>query len=288
MQTISLIINKNKDVRLEVAKSILNILCAYPVTVQVSKWFRQQLMHDGYRISFCEDEPLYNQTDLIIVLGGDGSIMKSAGRCRGHEIPVLGVNMGRVGYLAEIDPSDVDKIRGLFDGSYFIEERMMISAQIRRNGAVIRRMPPAVNDCVISNGTVSHMVNIELRCDGHFISSYHSDGLIVATPTGSTAYSLSAGGPVVDPKMHCMCVTPVCSHSLISRPMVVSPDSVIEISNVSQRENNTFLTVDGTQNFKLIFGDVVRITRSDQILKMVRFKEHGFYSVLNRKFADHN
>ncbi len=132
------------------------------------------------------------------------------------------------------------------------------------------------------------MVNIELRCDGNFISNYHSDGLIVATPTGSTAYSLSAGGPVVDPKMNCMCITPVCSHSLMTRPMVVAPGSVIEIKNVSQRENNTYLTVDGTQNFKLIYGDVVRITRSEQVMKMVRFQEHGFYSVLNRKFAEQN
>lgn len=288
MDTISLIINKNKDTRLTVACSILRLLSSYPVRVQVSRWFQRTLSDSKYRVVFCDDEQLYNQADLMIVLGGDGSIMKSAGRCRGHEIPVLGVNMGRVGYLAEIDPDEVDKLHGLFNGSYLIEKHMMICAQVRRSNAVIRRMPPAVNDCVVSNGTVSHMVNIELRCDGNFISNYHSDGLIVATPTGSTAYSLSAGGPVVDPKMNCMCITPVCSHSLMTRPMVVAPGSVIEIKNVSQRENNTYLTVDGTQNFKLIYGDVVRITRSEQVMKMVRFQEHGFYSVLNRKFAEQN
>ena len=145
-------------------------------------------------------------------------------------------------------------------------------------------MPHALNEAVISNGAISHMVELDVRCDGQNVSQFHADGVIAATPTGSTAYSMSAGGPIIDPSLDCFCLTPVCAHSLSARPMLLSSSCTLEIENICCREDNTYLTVDGDANFKLLLGDVVRIRRSGVETRMVRFHESRFFSVLNNKF----
>lgn len=221
--------------------------------------------------------------DMIVVIGGDGSILRAARTAAPIGVPLLGVNLGRLGYMAEIESHEIAQIDGFFSGDYEIEERMMLSVETIRGG--VSKYPPvcALNDAVISNGAISRMVDITLYCNGSEAGSYRADGIIAATPTGSTAYSLSAGGPVIDPRLHCICMTPVCSQSLRVRPMVFSDDSVLEVKGSIRSVGDLFLTVDGFRNYRLERDDVIRITRSSQVTKLVKLKKNGFFDVLYAK-----
>lgn len=232
---------------------------------------------------FVPDDVVYDGCDCAVVLGGDGSVIKAASACADRRIPVLGINLGRVGYLAEVEQEELYLLSRLCRGEYRIERRMMLSVSVLRDGSEIHRMPHALNEAVISNGAISHMVELSVSCDGQAVSQFHADGVIAATPTGSTAYSMSAGGPIIDPALDCFCLTPVCAHSLTARPMLLSSDCTLEIRNTCQREDNTYLTVDGAANFKLLYSDVVRIRKSSAETRMIRFHENSFFSVLNRK-----
>ncbi len=282
IEVLSLMINTQKDVGLSMTREVLSVLSGCPVTVRICDDYRTRLpAYD--RLIFCREEDLLSGADCALVLGGDGSVIKAAGRCARDRIPILGVNLGRVGYLAEVERDELRLLSGLCRGEYRVERRMMLDVSVYRGGKCIYRMPPALNDAVISNGAIAHMVELSVSCGGDPVTDFHADGVIVATPTGSTAYSMSAGGPIIDPAMDCVCVTPVCSHSLTARPMVLSPDSPLSIENICTREDNTFLTVDGVENYKLLEHDVVQITRAAEEALMIRFHENSFYSVLGRK-----
>ena len=159
----------------------------------------------------------------------------------------------------------------------------MLSVEVQTQNGGRKAESFALNDAVISNGSVARIVDLELYEAGEKVSSFRADGLIVATPTGSTAYSMSAGGPIVDPKLDCLCVTPICSHSLTARPMLFRDDSVLQIKNVCQREKMLYVTVDGRINFELYRGDSVRVTRSPMVTRLVRLQKGGFYARLQEK-----
>ncbi len=221
--------------------------------------------------------------DLVVVIGGDGSILRAARTAAPMGIPLLGVNLGRLGYMAEIEVHEISLINRFFDGEYDVEERMMLSVETIRGGK--SKYPPmsALNDAVISNGAVSRMVDIELYCNGNEAGAYRADGIIAATPTGSSAYSLSAGGPVIDPRLRCICMTPVCPQSLRAKPMIFSDDSVLEVRGSIRSVGDLFLTVDGFRNYRLERDDIIRITRSAQTTKLLKLKKNSFYDVLYQK-----
>lgn len=216
--------------------------------------------------------------DLVIVLGGDGTIMHAARCCAFDGVPILGVNFGRVGFMAEIEPDELELVNEYINGNYSVEERMMLCVK-----ASDESMHYALNDAVVSNGAISKMITLELYCNDSFVAEYNADGLIIATPTGSTAYSMSAGGPVIDPSIACLLSTPVCSHSLTSRPMVFSPDSRIKIVNKSQSPVSVYLTLDGGENISLPFGESVTVERAQLVTKLIRIKKEGFYNLLGKK-----
>nr|MBQ4317795.1 NAD(+)/NADH kinase [Clostridia bacterium] len=222
------------------------------------------------------------ETDLAIVLGGDGSIMRAARRAALMDVPILGVNLGRVGYLAELEPDEIGLIGQYFEGNYKIEKRMLLEATLLQSG----KKALAINDAVISNGAISRIAEFEMYCDKSLVAKYHADGAIISTPTGSTAYSMSAGGPVIDPRLDCICVTPICSHSLRAKPLVFSPDVELEIISNGKNDTRLYLTVDGNENYPLSKGDGVRITRSEICTKLIRIKKDGFFSVLNEKMSE--
>lgn len=224
-------------------------------------------------------------TDLIVVLGGDGSILRAARKAAPAGIPLLGINMGRIGYMTELEISELSMLEKLFSGDYSLESRMMLGVEIIRGATRIKHLH-ALNDAVVSNGVVSRIAHVELFCNSRRVGHYYADGLICATPTGSTAYSLSAGGPIIDPKMNCICVTPVSPHSLQARPMIFSADSTLEIYDNHQTRGDLYLTVDGNENVRLEDGDTVKITRSDITTQLVRIKKDGFYDVLNHKLRE--
>ena len=215
--------------------------------------------------------------DLAVVLGGDGSIMRAADAFAPKGVPILGINLGRVGYMTELEKDEIELLREYLAGRYTVEERMMLEVECGGEKGL------ALNDAVISNGAISKMTSLTLYCGDMKVSGYHADGLIIATPTGSTAYSMSAGGPIIDPSVGCLLVTPVCSQSLTSRPVVFSGDTVLRVVNESRGKVNVYLTLDGARNLSVPDGGEVRIRRSEISASLVRIKNDGFYGRLAKK-----
>lgn len=229
-------------------------------------------------------QTVYNNADMIIVLGGDGTIMESARKAALRGTPVLGINLGRVGYLAELEMNELHLLDAVMEGKYRLDERAMLNAEIVSGGGQkVKQVGYALNDAVISNGFVSRIIDLQLSEGGTFINNYRADGLIIATPTGSTAYSMSAGGPVADPRISCFCVTPVCPHMLSARPILFPDDAVLEVKHVCKREKVLYLTLDGKLNYELMRNDVVRITKSELTASIIRAKDRSFYDKLRQK-----
>lgn len=238
------------------------------------------------KVTYVSNEKLYRSCGLAIVLGGDGTILESARRAAPLEIPVIGINLGRLGYMAELETGDIDRICEVMRGDYDIEERSMLSVDIVAVDGHVRSQSYALNDAVISNGSISRIVDLELSEGGVLISSYRSDGIIIATPTGSTAYSMSAGGAVVDPRLSCICVTPICPHSLSARPIVFPDSATVSIKNICQREKMLYLTIDGRASFELFRGESVQVTRSPLTTRFVKLNKSGFYIKLRQKMNE--
>ena len=236
--------------------------------------------------TYLSSDEAYSSVDAVIVLGGDGTILESARRAAPHGTYVLGLNLGHLGYMAELELSEIDKLESIVLGDYKIETRSMLNIEILNTEGKVRRNEYALNDAVLSNGTISRIVDTELYEGGVFIGNYRADGMIISTPTGSTAYSLAAGGAIVDPRLNCLCVTPICPHSLYARPLIFSDSASIEIKNTCQREKTLFLTVDGRVNYELSLGERIRVTRSPLITRFVRIKDDSFYDRLRQKLND--
>ena len=191
--------------------------------------------------------------------------------------------MGRVGYMTELEIDELDKLDMVFDGKYRLDERAMLQVEIRSGSGQSKSVSYALNDAVIANGSTARIVDLELSDHGELVNTYRADGIVVATPTGSTAYSLSAGGPIIDPKLSCFCVTPICPHSLLARPLLFPDSAVLQVKNTCVREKVLHLTVDGRATFDLFFGDSVIVTKSDIKTKLLRVKDEDFYSKIRMK-----
>ena len=231
-------------------------------------------------LTFVDDGELFSRAEILAVLGGDGTILKAARQCTSQDIAIIGINLGRIGYMAELELVEVDKLRRVVLGDYNVEKRMLIEAEVGGERLF------ALNEAVIGASSIFRMVEIGLSCDGNQVNRYRADGLIVATPTGSTAYSMSAGGAVVDPRMEALIVTPICSHSLNATPLIFSAESELCITNVTAREDALYLNVDGCEMRRLPYGAQVRIHRSSESVRFIRLKDGGFYEVLYKKMAD--
>ncbi|MBR5472756.1 MAG: NAD(+)/NADH kinase [Clostridia bacterium] len=230
-------------------------------------------------------DELYKIADVIVTIGGDGTIIRFAKRAASDGKPVLGMNAGRVGYLADIEQNEYNLLSKLASGEYTIEERMMLSITVKENGNVVGEFE-ALNDAVISSGYLSRIIDVTASVDAGDVITYHADGLIAATPTGSTAYSMSAGGPVIDPSMKCVCLTPICSHSLAAKPMLVSADKTIKLKAFSKKRTDICLSVDGRKVLNIKPFTEIYITKSTNAVKLVRLNERSFYRTLSLKFRD--
>lgn len=221
--------------------------------------------------------------DMAIVLGGDGSIIRASSKVSRFGIPILGINFGTVGFLAELEIGDTEKIENILDGCCTIEERMMLDVQIIRSGKPFFTARNILNDIVLSNGPVARLLNFEVYVNGVLMQKYRADGMITATPTGSTAYSMSAGGPILDPCLDAVCITPICSHSLSDRPVIVPGDTVIMIENIDTEDDSVYITIDGRHFERLELDDKIKICSSRARAKLVRTTNNSFISVLNSK-----
>lgn len=228
------------------------------------------------------DRELQN-TELVICFGGDGTILHMAKAATRHGVPILGVNIGTMGFMAELESTELEKLAQLASGEYRIDSRMMLDVTVRRDRDIIYH-DICLNDVVITKGAVARIVHLSVRCDGVQAMECGGDGIIVATPTGSTAYNLSAGGPIVEPEAKSILVTPICAHDMVSRCMVASDKRVITVGLTHNARRNAFLSVDGGKAVRLNMGDIATIRRANMETKLLRLKERSFYDVVNMKF----
>ncbi len=226
-------------------------------------------------------EDLADGADLVIVLGGDGTLLSAARYVAGRDIPLFAVNLGHLGFLTAIPSEDLfPELERALRGEHRIGRRRMVDCELVRGNQVIATYS-ALNDVVITKSELARMIDLDTHVDNHFVAAYKADGLIVATPTGSTAYSLSAGGPVIFPSVAAFCITPICPHMLTNRPVIVPDDSIIHILN--HGEDGTFLTIDGQVGEPLSKGDRVICRSSMKAIQLIRPPRMLFFDVLREK-----
>lgn len=221
--------------------------------------------------------------DVVICFGGDGTILHMAKTATRKGIPILGVNIGTMGFMAELESTELDKLKRLAAGDFTTDGRMMLDVTVQRDRDIIFH-DIALNDAVITKGAVARIVHLAVKCDGVEAMECGGDGIIVATPTGSTAYSLSAGGPIVEPEAKNIIITPICAHDVGSRCIVASDKRVVTVNMVRNARRNAYVSVDGGKAFRLNMGDIVTIKKSHLETKLIRLKERSFYDVVNAKF----
>ncbi len=225
---------------------------------------------------------LAEKSDLIVVLGGDGTLLQVVHELGHHLPPIFGVNLGSLGFLTSVTSADALKaVEALSAGKYSLSERTMLRVEVLRRGEVFVS-ETALNDAVVSRGELSRLIKIDVQIDGESLSEYNADGLIVSSPTGSTAYSLSAGGPVLTPDSGVFVIAPICPHVLTMRPMIVSDNSTIEIFS-SRQQSEIFLTLDGQNAIHLETGDRIRVTKAPHRLPLVMLPGMTFFEVLRGK-----
>lgn len=231
--------------------------------------------------NFSSREDLPDGTDLIVVLGGDGTLLSAARFVAGRDIPLFAVNMGHLGFLTAIPVDDLfPELERALRGEHRIGFRRMVDCELvrgeRRIGAY-----SALNDVVVTKSELARMIDLDTHVDNHFVAAYKADGLIVSTPTGSTAYSLSAGGPIIFPSVAALCITPICPHMLTNRPVIVPENSVIQILN--HGEDGTYLTIDGQTGEPLRRGDRIICRASSKTIQLIRPPKLLFFDVLREK-----
>jgi len=223
--------------------------------------------------------------DMIICFGGDGTILHIAKTATRHGLPVLGVNIGNMGFMAELESTELDQLSRIATGDYTIDSRMMLDVTVHRDRDIIFH-DISLNDVAITKGAVARIVHLAVQCDGVQVMECGGDGLIVATPTGSTAYSLSAGGPIIEPEAHNILITPICAHDVVSGSIVAADKRVINISLTRNARRNAFLSVDGGKALRLNAGDVATIKKSNLETKLIRMKNQSFFDVVNLKLRN--
>ena len=271
--------NPERDTGFSVTGKVFETLEKLNIAVLNGKLDRGSLSCSGA-------EALLPESDILIVIGGDGTILRAAQTAYRAGKPILGINVGTVGYMSSIEADELDLLGNLTSGSgYSVENRMLLNVSVENGDGNLIFNENALNETVISRGQVTRVLDFDVFCNSRKISSYRADGIILSTPTGSTAYSLSAGGPIVDPGLDSIIATPVCAHSFNSRSIIFRDDSVISVGIREDRflSDNSYLTVDGLKNFKLSRNDIVRITRSQHSLGLIKLKNESFYDVLSRK-----
>ena len=226
-------------------------------------------------------EEIAKHCNVVLSFGGDGTMLSTARAVGPAETPILGLNFGRLGYLTEISPEELkDRFKDFLAGRYSIETRMLLEVDVEHNGESNKYY--ALNDIVLDKGIITRIIRLRINIDGEFFNTYSADGLIISTPTGSTGYSLSAGGPILEPTMKGIVINPICPHTLAHRPVVITADKTIEVETDPERQSQVFVC-DGFTEQKIGPGAKIIIKRSERVVKLVRMKGSFFYSVLREK-----
>ncbi len=277
IKTIGLIINSYKEQIVQIGRQVIALLREQAVDVVAIGEEAEALDLDAVSVeTFC------NEAQVVLVIGGDGTMLRAARTVYSKETPILGINQGYLGFLTEVEVEHLDKaIAQLLSGDYQVERRMMLNAAVYRDGVCIADVN-ALNDMVVTKGALSRIIRTELYLDNELVEQHYGDGLIFSTPTGSTGYSLSAGGPIVYPSIDVCIMAPICSHSLISRPMIFSPDHTLTVRMVSVSAP-AMLTVDGQNGVELKQGDLIHIRKAEHDTCLLVLEQRNFFAVLQGK-----
>ncbi len=279
---IALIPNYDKVEAITCSLEIADILISQGACVFMTEKARDYISHRPITILRSDNE-LFAQCDCAVTVGGDGTIIHCARHAAVSGKPIIGVNLGHLGYVAELEPSEISQLKRLLTGDYDTRERMILDISvIHEDGSSESYL--AVNDAVISRGALSCIIDLDVSVEGESICSYRADGLLFSTPTGSTAYALSAGGPVIDPCMKLIELTPVCPHSLTARTVIFPEDTVLSVRCKSH--DTAYLTVDGQVSVELQRSDLVRVSRSEHTLLMNIMKDKNFYKIAGEKLKE--
>ena len=274
-KTAGLFVHSHREDKFEKAFKVIECLRACGIAVHVEKWLWDMLPNDTSILSA--------PVDMIIALGGDGTLLRAARYAIDWEVPLMGINLGRVGFLTEVEYESLEQaVQLLAKGAYELEERMLLDVCISG-----QRHIRALNDAVGSRVASARLISIDATVSGDVIGRYRADGLIVASPTGSTGYSLSAGGPIVSPDVECIILSPICAHSLQHRPVVVSSRETIHLSlSACDEDRGLALIIDGMDPVMLKKSDTLDIQRAKGTLKLVRFSPPHFFSLVRNKLNE--
>lgn len=281
MKTIILMPNVSRDKDYKYTQKLINMV-AGRANLVCPKGYADI---DGVRP--LENEELFRNADAAITLGGDGTILSAASVMSQHNIPILGINLGHLGFLAEVEPSNMETvINALLSDDFVIENRAMLKAEILRGEKNIQTFH-ALNDIVITRASFSRLLKLRTSISSHLIDSFVADGIILSTSTGSTAYSLSAGGPILDPALDVLLITPVCPHTMHTRPMVVPFDKGFSVTlEDNSDEDGAFLSADGKHGISLMPNDVVYVSKSQYTTGLIKITDSTFYDTIRQKLNE--
>jgi NAD+ kinase len=279
MKTIAIVLNPEKPDAIELVKTLVPHLQERGVSVVIE---REAANVAGFP-QLARDTKELVLADFALVLGGDGTLLRASRLMAPAGVPMLGIRFGKFGFMTEIEPANAEAaVNSVLDTHYQVEERTMLSADVRRAGSSIAKSA-ALNDVVIGKGPLARMLRLETYVSGKYITTYQSDGLIIATPTGSTAYSLSAGGPLVTPDLNVAIITPICPHTLNVRPLLVSSRETVKVVIAGDTEETVMLTVDGQIGVPLEEGDEVLVGEAEYKTRLIKVGDTTFFEKLQSR-----
>lgn len=280
---ISVFPNLNNNGVSELAFDVIKILTDGGADVYVQNEYKP--IFKSTKAKFENVDKAMSLCDCAIAIGGDGTILNIAKKAAFLNKSALGINAGRLGFMSGIERNELSLLTKLINKEYIIDERAMLKATIKKDGEVLSSHH-CLNDIVVSRGNFARLIDVTITCDGRSVSNMRSDGVIISTPTGSTAYSMAAGGPVVSPEADCIIETPICPHSLMDRSIIFSADKELIVTANNDQNNSPIMTVDGQEAVNLTPGCQIHIKKSDITTKLIKLKPENFYEILNKKIIE--
>lgn len=280
-----IITNLVKDKEFRYSKKVVEQLEAEKLNIymdiQIQKSLGISKLWD--KVTFIDIDKIISDVDIVISIGGDGTLIHVSKYAAIYGKPVFGINAGRLGFLTNLEYENLNEIKKLSQKKYKMQSRMTIDLVYKRNGLEKRYM--AVNDVVITRGSLSRIIDIDIECEEIVVGKYRSDGIIFATPTGCTAYSLSAGGPIIEPTINCIAMTTICPHSLFARTILFSENKHLKVKPYINDETEVYITIDGEENIKIQKKDEITIAKGEREIKLIELEENKFYHDINKKFV---
>lgn len=282
MKNIALLVKIDTDEGIKCAIETIGILSSLDCNLYIAYDYSELFGNIG-NVIYVEKDRLYDNAECVIVFGGDGTIMRAA---HSTDLPILAVNLGRIGYLAELEPNELGLLTELVDDNFTLSNRMMLRCIVQKNNETSYETNNILNEIVLSKGESSDMPEIELYCIDQEVGKYIADGLICATPTGSTAYSLAAGGPIVDPHLSVFCISHICPQSFYAKPLIINGLSTLTFYKGKRAHGRLELFADGEHITEIEDGDSVFVSRSEKETRFIKIKQNNSYSVMRSKMTE--